>query len=148
MKLRWHCGAEIDQAKCAGTGEVNLTAYQTEAWHDDLAPTVQCGECGAVLGDTSHYEVVEVESPRVCPEMDFEPPYPDEVFETSDYVLYEGGAWRVVKATMDEFDEREQKLDIEWVGGPRMGKLVYATGVRSSEVRSLTEMEVIAVVSR
>lgn len=154
MKMRWYCGLNADWGdvyveprECAGEGEVHLNALQVADWEDGLSPNVQCDRCGTVLTDASHYEIVGSESPRANPEMSFEPPYSDEIFRNADYVLYEGGAWQVVKTEYDEFDSAEQKLDIQWVGGPRMGKLVYATGVRASEVRSMSEMEVIAVSS-
>jgi hypothetical protein len=151
VKLRWSCGVNVDwggvgiePGSCAGEGVVHLTEDQLTDWYDDLTPNVQCDRCETVLTDPSHYSVESLGSPRANPEMDFEAPYSEETFDVNDHVLYEGGVWKVVKESADEFDVREQKLDIKWIGGPRMGGMVYATGVRASEIRSLTDMEVIA----
>lgn len=155
MKLRWYCGMNkdwggigIEPTECYGEGEIHLTADQAQDWKENLMPNVTCDRCGVVLTDPSHYAVSSTEGPRALrPEEEFEAPYSDEVFEEGDFVLYEGGVWRVVKEGVDEFDSREQKLDIKWIAGLRMGGMVYATGVRASEIRSLTEMEVVALSS-
>lgn len=162
MRLRWYCGMNKDwgdfgtePTECNGSGEVTLSCGEEEEWLDGLTPCVKCSECGAVLSDTSHYDVTAIYLQRTTNDDDartsicnWEPPLSRTIYRADDYVLYEGGVWQVVQEDKDEFDDREQKLAVRWVGGPRSGKMCFATGVRSSEVEILSEMQVVALCSQ
>lgn len=149
MKLGWYCGMNADAGgffteptECCAEGVLELSAQQEQDWEDELSPCYQCPDCGQILEDPSHYGPY-----NECPVLAgcaYEPPYSEEWFKENDHVLHEGGVWRVVKQTTDTYDSREQKLDIEWVAGPRMGSIVYATGIRSSDLSKLADMEVLA----
>lgn len=150
MRLKWFCGMNADTggfftdpSECLGEGVYDLNEHEQQDWADGITPCVICPECEQMLEDPSHYIEFDPMNPMEKPEQ-WEPPLPTEEFEVDDHVLYEGGVWKVVRACLDEFDDREQKLDIEWVAGARSGKMVYATGIRSSDLKKLTAMEVVA----
>lgn len=156
MRLQWYCGMQTEPdyldggpgPECDGEGHYDLQSYQVEDWEQGLSPCIQCHKCEQILEDPSHYtKLADIEPDPWLAPPGWEPPLPDDVFEEGDHVLFEGGVWRVVKETKDEFDAREQKLDIEYVAGPRMSRVIYATGIRSSDLKLLTDMEVVAYAS-
>lgn len=162
MQLQWYCGMNSDigdfftePSECAASGVVTLTDYEKQDWEDGLTPCVVCHACNQMLEDPSHYSTTESHLPGAFSAININPPLPrwepplsDESFGIGDYVLFEGGVWEVISARFDPFDEREQKLSIKWVGGPRASKLVFATGISNSDLKGLSEMEVLAYASQ
>ena len=156
MRLWWYCGMNADvgdfgtePTECTGVGVITLSADQEQDWEDELTPCITCTQCGQVLEDPSHYTDHSSvgQTPAPAPIL-WEPPLPEHWFEEGDHCLYEGGVWRVVRHQLDEFDPREQKVHIEYVAGPRMGSMLYATGIRTSDLTPLTDMEVLAYSSQ
>jgi hypothetical protein len=68
--------------------------------------------------------------------------------EVEDLVEYQGGVWEIVNTSYDwktPFDDEVVSYNLQWCIGPRKEKLVYVTDVLQSEVRLLSEMEVLAL---
>jgi len=160
MILKWYCGMNADcgdfgtePAECDGEGVYELQSYQEADWVDGLTPCIECHKCAQILEDPSHYSVAmggykeENEFSVTLPL--WEPPLPQDYLNIGDHVLFEGGVWEVTRAGADEFDDREQKLSVQWVAGPRMSEnMLYATGVSATDVKLLTAMEVLAYSSK
>ena len=163
MKLKWYCGMNADcgdfgtePAECDGEGVYELQSYQEEDWAEGLTPCIECHKCEQILEDPSHYSVHNEflrghkgENEFSVELQPWEPPLPEDYFNVGDHVLFEGGVWEVTRACVDEFDDRDQKLSVRWVAGPRMSEnMLYATGISAADVRILTEMEVLAYSSK
>jgi len=163
MRLKWYCGMNADTGglcseptECSAEGVHELTDSEEADWLDDLTPCIPCSSCAQILEDPSHYTPENSmlrghKGPNEfsVPLQTWEPPLPDDYFKVGDHVLFEGGVWEVTKACLDEFDDRDQKLSVNWVAGPRMSRdLVYSTGISAADVRRLTEMEVLAYSSK
>jgi len=67
--------------------------------------------------------------------------------EVGDLINYKGGVWEIVSTCFDWYDPSDHydAYNLEWVAGPRETKIVYVTGVRHTEIKRLTDMEVIAL---
>ena len=171
MKLYWYCGMNADTGgffteptECSAEGEIELDPFEQEEFEETgSVPAVECDSCGAYLSDPSHFTsdtprpMAQLDLEEDVAEMsnmtaeDWEPPNPGIDYDVGDHVLHEGGVWKVVKVDYDHeriFQDGDQVLDIKWVAGPRMGRMVYATGIRSSDLRELTAMEVVAFSSQ
>lgn len=72
------------------------------------------------------------------------------MIEIDDLVIYRDAVWRVeyIDVGWDNGTPIHEFFDIKWIAGPHIDRVTVVIGVMASEIRLVTDMEVLALAAQ